>query len=65
MVEMLALRMWLRRYPLPDAYQAMLCRIPDRSRQPDPRWDVSRDGSGTPLDALMILQAVAEGTEVS
>ena len=29
------------------------------SRPPDPRWDVSRDGSVTSLDALMILQAAA------
>ncbi len=27
------------------------------SHPPDPRWDVSRDGSVTSLDALMILQA--------
>lgn len=29
------------------------------SRQPDPRWNVSGDGSVTSLDALMILQAAA------
>jgi hypothetical protein len=31
------------------------------SRPPDPRWDVSGDGSVTSLDALMILRAAAGG----
>ena len=34
------------------------------SRPPDPRWDVSGDGSVTSLDALMILQAAAGGIAV-
>jgi len=34
------------------------------SRPPDPRWDVSGDGSVTSLDALMILQAAAGGIKV-
>jgi hypothetical protein len=39
-------------------------RAPDRSRPPDPRWDVSGDGSVTSLDALMILQAAAGSIEI-
>ena len=34
------------------------------SRPPDPRWDVSRDGSVTSLDALMILQAAGGSIEI-
>jgi parallel beta-helix repeat protein len=34
------------------------------SRPPDLCWDVSGDGSVTSLDALMILQAAAGGTEI-
>jgi hypothetical protein len=34
------------------------------SRPPDPRWDVSGDGSVTSLDALMILQAAAGGIDI-
>ena len=34
------------------------------SRPPDPRYDVSGDGSVTSLDALMILQAAAGGIEI-
>jgi len=34
------------------------------SRPSDPRWDVSRDGSVTSLDALMILQAAAGSIEI-
>jgi hypothetical protein len=33
------------------------------SRPPDPRWDISGDGSVTSLDALMILWA-AGGIEI-
>ena len=38
---------------------AIALRIAVGSRPPDPRWDVSGDGSVTSLDALMILQVVA------
>ena len=34
------------------------------SRPPDPRWDVSGDGSVTSLDALMILQAAAHAIDL-
>jgi len=34
------------------------------SRPPDPRWDVSGDGSVTSLDALTILQAAAGSIEI-
>jgi hypothetical protein len=38
---------------------AIALQIAVGSRPPDLRWDVSRDGSVTSLDALMILQAAA------
>ena len=38
---------------------AIALQIAAGSRPPDPRWDVSGDGSVTSLDALMILRAAA------
>ena len=43
---------------------AIALQIAVGSRPPDSRWDVSRDGSVTSLDALMILQAAAHAIEL-
>ena len=43
---------------------AIALQIAAGSRPTDPRWDVSRDGSVTSLDALMILQAAGEGIKI-
>ncbi|NMG83413.1 MAG: hypothetical protein GIS02_04320 [Methanosarcinales archaeon] len=56
MVEMLALRMWMRRYPPLDTNRAMLYCIPGHSPPSDPLYDMNGDGRVTSLDALMILQ---------
>ena len=57
--------------PTPDeppaftaADAAIALQIAAGSRPSDPRWDVSRDGSVTSLDALMILQAAAHAIEL-
>jgi hypothetical protein len=42
-----------------DAALCFAFQIAAARRPPEPGWDVSRDGSVTSLDALMILQAAA------
>jgi len=44
-------------HTLTPADAVIALQIAAGSRPPDPRWDVSGDGSVTSLDALMILQA--------